>query len=156
MKAKIDAVPALAGGYTFGTATNEIKFNWTTSTASEFATSQPTSADDGVDIKGDDIFNAIKNGSFANFSTGEQDFIVSDLINQSFKTGVNVYVDNIFEYQGKGDNANPDPMSLTGAEAINAIVKTSVHEAIHTLGMLHSAQNYEAALAGPDLRGADS
>jgi len=149
MKAKFTSDPSLAGGYAFGTATDAIKFNWTTSTAPEFATSKPTAADDGVDIKGADIFNAIKNGSFANYNAPQQDFIVSDLINQSARTGVNVYVDNIFEYQGNGDDpANVDPMSMTRAEGLTAVVKTAVHEAVHTLGMAHSAQTYIAAPAG--------
>jgi hypothetical protein len=149
MMAKFTNDPTLAGGYAFGTATDAIKFNWATSLASEFATSKPTPADDGVDIKGSDIFNAIKNASFANFNAPQQDFIASDLINQSARTGVNVYVDNIFEYQGNGDDpANADPMSMTRAQAVTAFVKTAVHESVHTLGMPHSAQTYIAAPAG--------
>ena len=58
-----------------------------------------------------------------------QNFMVLQLMNQSFQTNVSIFPDNVFETQLSG------LLKLNRTQMLNALKEVSVHEAAHTLGL---------------------
>ena len=62
--------------------------------------------------------------------------MLSELMNQSFQTNVTVYADNTIEAPSGGF------LNLDRAQILEAFKNVAVHEAGHTLGLIHTAQSY--------------
>jgi hypothetical protein len=118
-------------GIELGAGANSIIVNWTTNpNSTSYGDSSIPAPADGVDLG--DINGLL--ASLSKHSNTVQNFLVSELMNRSLQTNVTVYTENPIESFAGGF------LNLTREQMISALRKTTVHEAGHTLGLIHTAQ----------------
>ena len=83
----------------------------------------------------------------------QREFLLADALNATTFSRVDVYVDNHMEYMmgDTGGTFTPShPLSMSSEQLVNALATTAIHEAGHTLGLVHTAQSRPDDLIGEE------